>query len=170
MPGRGFQSDGGGRALAVVRSALAGIFLWAFADKLLGLGFSTPAANAWTAGGSPTTGYLKGLKGWLADSFHPLAGQGWVDWAFMLGLLLLGLALALGVALRAAAVGGVALMLLLWLTSLPIRSNPVIDQHVIYAAVLVALAATDAGRIWGLARTARRALAGAPAPVRAALG
>ncbi|MER7279174.1 hypothetical protein ABT369_32520, partial [Dactylosporangium sp. NPDC000244] len=34
------------RALAVLRYATGFVFLWAFADKLLGLGYSTPSAKA----------------------------------------------------------------------------------------------------------------------------
>ena len=31
-------------------------------------------------------------------------------------------------------------------------SNPVVDYHVVYAAVLIALAVTSAGTTWGLGR------------------
>ncbi|BCT74487.1 membrane protein [Sinomonas cyclohexanicum] len=159
----------GRRALAVVRILLGVLLLWAFVDKLLGLGFATPAAKSWLNGGSPTAGYLGSLKGWLAEPFGVLASQPWVAWAFMLGLLLVGGALVLGVALRAAAVGGTLLMAMLWMTSLPLTSNPVLDDHVIYAAVMIALAACGAGSTWGLARTWEGILSGAPAPVRSAL-
>ena len=157
------------RALAVLRILLGGIFLWAFADKAFGLGFATPAAKSWAAGGSPTAGYLGSLKGSLAGAFQPLAGNPAVDAAFMLGLLLVGGALVLGVALRAAAVGGSALMLLMWLSSLPIKTNPVLDEHIIYAAAMIALAAAGAGRVWGFGRTWEGILESAPAPVRTAL-
>jgi thiosulfate dehydrogenase (quinone) large subunit len=158
-----------GRALAVLRILLGAVLLWAFADKVLGLGFSTPAAKSWVAGGSPTAGYLGSLKGSLAPAFQPLAGNPAVDIAFMLGLLLVGAALALGIALRAAAVGGTILMLLMWLSSLPIKTNPVLDEHVIYASAMIALAAVGAGRVWGLGRQWAGLLKAAPAPVRAAL-
>ena len=158
-----------GRALAVLRILLGAILLWAFADKVFGLGFATPAAKSWLAGGSPTAGYLGSLKGSLAGAFQPLAGNLAVDMAFMLGLLLVGAALVLGVALRAAAVGGTALMLLMWLTALPIKTNPVLDEHIIYAAAMIALAATGAGKVWGLERRWSATLATTPAAVRAAL-
>src|SRR3712207_7355187 len=44
--------------LAGLRLALGWIFLWAFVDKLFGLGFATKAENAWIDGGSPTQGFL----------------------------------------------------------------------------------------------------------------
>ena len=158
-----------GRSLAALRLILAGVFLWAFADKLLGLGFATPAAKAWVAGGSPTAGYLGHLQGWLADAFSALASQPWVEWSFMGGLLLIGLALFLGIGLRAAAVGGTLLMALMWFSALPLKSNPVIDEHVVYAAAIIALAANEAGAVWGLGEAWKRVLRAAPKPVQSLL-
>jgi thiosulfate dehydrogenase [quinone] large subunit len=87
----------------------------------------------------------------------------------MLGLLLVGTALVLGIALKAAAAGGTALMLLMWLTALPLKTNPVLDEHIIYAAAMIALAATRAGHTWGLGRRWDQLLHPAPATVRTAL-
>lgn len=157
------------RAMAALRILLGAILLWAFADKALGLGFATPGAKSWVAGASPTAGYLGSLKGSLAGVFQPLAGNPAIDAAFMLGLLLVGTALVLGVALRAAAVGGSLLMLLMWLSALPIKTNPVLDEHVIYAAAMIALAAAGAGNTWGLGRRWTELLQAAPAPLRTAL-
>ena len=44
--------------LAAIRISLGWIFLWAFVDKLFGLGFATPSARSWLNGGSPTKGFL----------------------------------------------------------------------------------------------------------------
>lgn len=140
------------RPLALLRILLGSVFLWAFLDKTFGLGFATAPEKAWIAGGSPTAGYLGGVEGSFAGLFQPLAGAPVVDWAFMLGLLAVGTALVLGIALRAAAVGGTALMILMWLSSLPLKSNPVIDEHIVYAAAMIALATTHAGNTFGLGR------------------
>lgn len=131
-------------ALALTRLMLGFVFLWAFLDKMFGLGYATAADKAWLAGGSPTTGFLK--MGVNPDSpaasfFNGLAGQAWVDWLFMLGLLGIGVALLLGVGLRVAAVSGSVLLVLMWLASLPLENNPVIDDHLVYAAVLWVVAA-----------------------------
>lgn len=142
----------GAKPLAVVRILLGLIFLWAFVDKVLGLGFATSPDKAWLAGGSPTAGYLGSLEGSLAGTFQSLAGLPLVDWAFMLGLLGLGTALVLGIGMRVAAIGGSVMLGLMWLSSLPLKNNPVIDEHVVYAATLIALAATSAGHTWGLGR------------------
>jgi thiosulfate dehydrogenase [quinone] large subunit len=125
--------------LAVTRVLLGVVFLWAFVDKLFGLGVATPAARAWLNGGSPTTGFLKGVEGPFANFFNGMSGQPWADWLFMLGLLGVGVALILGVAMRLAAVGGALLMVLMWAASLPLENNPLVDDHVVYAAVLLVL-------------------------------
>jgi len=126
-------------ALVLARLSLGWIFLWAFLDKLFGLGYSTTSAKAWINGGSPTTGYLTGASGWLGDTFNALAGSAVVDWLFMLGLLGIGLALILGIGLRIAAVSGTVLMLLMWLSALPLKTNPFMDDHLIYALLLWAV-------------------------------
>lgn len=138
-------------ALAVARIAIGWIFLWAFLDKTFGLGFATPAAKAWTAGGSPTTGFLKGTgENALGGLFTGLAGQGWVDWLFMLGLLGIGAALILGAGIRVAAVAGTLMLLLMWAAELPLDTNPFMDDHLVYAVVLIALALANAGDTLGI--------------------
>ncbi|HEX5447606.1 MAG TPA: hypothetical protein VFW90_00130, partial [Candidatus Saccharimonadales bacterium] len=85
-------------ALALARIGIGFVFLWAFFDKLFGLGFSTcrdSATNAvhvgcsaaWFQGGSPTTGFLAhATHGPFANWYQSLAGQSWVDYLFMAGL------------------------------------------------------------------------------------
>lgn len=123
-------------AVAAARIVLGFVFIWAFFDKLLGLGYATPAARAWLHGGSPTTGFLKGVHGPLASWFHPLAGMMWADWLFMLGLLGIGFALIMGWGLRIAAVSGTLLLLMMWAASLPITTNPFVDEHMVYLPML----------------------------------
>jgi len=126
-------------ALAVARMLLGLIFLWAFFDKLFGLGYATPTASSWVNGGSPTKGFLLGVQGPFTDIFQSLIGHGWVDWLFMLGLLGVGVGLLFGIAMRLSVVFGALLLLLMWMASLPIKTNPLIDDHVVYIAVLVTL-------------------------------
>jgi thiosulfate dehydrogenase [quinone] large subunit len=150
--------------LAIVRVVVGFTFLWAFLDKTFGLGYATPAARAWINGGSPTKGFLSRVAvGPFESTFHAWAGAAWADWLFMLGLLGIGIALILGVGLRAAAVSGTAMMLLMWAAEWPLdkvtstgessmSTNPIVDYHIIYALVLIALAVTYAGHTWGLGR------------------
>lgn len=144
------------KALAVLRVATGFVFLWAFLDKVFGFGFATPHAKAWINGGSPTKGFLSAVEvGPLKGMFHSLAGTAFANWAFMLGLLGIGLALILGIGLRAAAVSAIAMMAMMWAAEWPLASgssNPIVDYHVIYAISAVVLALTYAGHTWGLGR------------------
>ena len=79
------------RALGALRLLLGWIFLWAFLDKLFGLGMDTPASQAWVNGGSPAGGYLQfGLEGkMLQNTFVGMAGPV-TDVLFMAALLGVG--------------------------------------------------------------------------------
>ena len=149
---------------AGLRIATGFVFLWAFVDKLFGLGYSTPSERAWLNGGSPTKGFLGSIDaGPFASTFRSMAGDWWVDWLFMLALLGIGVAVVLGIGLRLAAVSGTLLLALMWIAEWhPARytsagqatgsTNPLIDYHVIYALALIVVAVTAAGNRWGLGR------------------
>ncbi len=79
----------------------------------------------------------------------------------MLGLLGIGLAFLLGVALRLGAAAGTAMLALMWAAEWPLArwtesgaasgsTNPFVDYHVVYALALVVCALTYAGHVWGL--------------------
>ena len=138
--------------LAGIRLALGWVFLWAFLDKLFGLGHETTVAKSWLNGGSPTKGFLGSSKGPFADFFHSIAGNGVVDVLFMAAMLALGVALMLGIGMRIAAVVGALVTVLMWAAVLPPASNPFMDDHLVYAGVLVALALLGAGNTLGLGR------------------
>jgi thiosulfate dehydrogenase [quinone] large subunit len=139
--------------LAGIRLALGWIFLWAFLDKLSGLGHSTPAANSWLHGGSPTAGFLgKAATGPFTGFYHSIAGSVVADVLFMAALLGIGAALLLGIGMRIAAGAGALLTVLMWTAVLPPASNPFMDEHLIYAAVLIVLALLGAGTTLGLGR------------------
>ncbi|MEO5635019.1 MAG: hypothetical protein ABIR14_00295 [Candidatus Paceibacterota bacterium] len=124
-----------------LRFVMAFIFLWAFFDKLFGLGFATTSEKAWIHGGSPTTGFLAGaVQGPFANLFHSLSGIVIVDWLFMLGLLFVGLTLVFNKYVLWGAVAGIGMMLLMWLSLLFPANNPIIDEHIVYALVLALLA------------------------------
>lgn len=125
----------------VLRLSMACIFLWAFFDKLLGLGFATTSNNAWINGGSPTYGFLNfAVKGPFAEFFKSLAGMPAVDWLFMIGLLGIGLTLLLNRLVLWGAIAGVIMMLLMWLATFPPENNPLVDEHIIYALVVIIIA------------------------------
>jgi len=138
---------------AILRLAMGWIFLWAFADKLWGLGFATVAEKAWLSGASPTLGFLKfGTTGPLASFYQGLAGQAWVDWLYMAGLALMGISLILGIGVKIASSAGVLFMLLLYGAVFPIENNPFLDEHLVYALVLIGLAGSQSGQTLGLGK------------------
>lgn len=154
----------GRRMIAVLRLCIGFVFLWAFVDKTFGLGFSTTSAHAWIHGGSPTKGFLGSVDvGPFESLSHSIAGAWWADWLFMLGLLGIGAAVMAGVALRASAVAGTLMLAMMWLAEFPLATtastggpsgstNPLVDYHIIYALVLIALPLVAAGTTWGLGR------------------
>ncbi|WP_336921387.1 hypothetical protein [Aquipuribacter sp. SD81] len=139
--------------LAALRLSLGFVFLWAFLDKTFGLGRATPAEGAWTAGGSPTEGFLANAPtGPFASTFNSIAGAAWADWLFMVGLLGIGVALVLGIGMRIAAASGAVMLVLMWAAVLPPANNPFMDDHLVYAMVLVLLVVLHAGDVLGLGR------------------
>ena len=151
----------------LLRLSMGWIFLWAFLDKLLALGFATgrnPETGvadrfgdaAWIHGGSPTDGFLQfGLhtKEPFTGFFDGLVGSTFIEWAYMLSMAAIGIALLLGIATRLAAGFGVVWMVLFYLASaLSPENNPFLDDHVVYAIVLVGIGVVGAGRYLGLGR------------------
>lgn len=140
---------------ASLRIGLGFIFLWAFLDKLFGLGYTTKAGSAWINGGNPTKGYLSSSFGPFADVFQAMAGHAVTNVLFMAGLAGVGLALLLGIGVRMAGYSGAAMMAFMYLShpifaASPHGTNPLIDDHIIYALLLIALGMVHAGRAVGL--------------------
>ena len=101
-------------------------------------------------------GYLQGAKTfpafyqWLASpALLPL-----VNFINEWGLTLLGISLILGIGVRWSGILGAVLMLLYYFPILdfpyPNAHAYIVDEHIIYVAALLLLAATRAGRVWGL--------------------
>ncbi|MEX0881588.1 MAG: hypothetical protein WDZ34_01800 [Candidatus Saccharimonadales bacterium] len=155
-------ADGSLYVWALLRLSLGFIFLWAFFDKLLGLGFATckdrlsgdvavSCSDAWINGGSPTTGFLNNaVSGPFSDFYHNLAGLAWLDWLFMLGLLFVGVGLLFGIFVRAAGFIGIVMLVLMWSALLWPVNTPALDDHLIYALVLFGVALVDEHQVWGL--------------------
>ena len=146
-----------------LRLAIGFEFLWAFLDKTFGFGYTTSSAQAWIHGGSPTRGFLSGVNvGPLQGTFHWLAGITAVDWLFMLGLLGVGVALILGVALRPAAIAGCTMLAMMYVATWPFAklgggrptgsTNPLIDDHIVSIVALIAIGAFAAFSVGVLSR------------------
>ncbi len=156
-----------GRIWGLLRIAMGWTFLWAFLDKAFGLGFSTGrnaetgaiqffGPDAWINGGSPTDGFLQfGIhsKGFFPDLYAGLVGATWVEWGYMLSMLLIGLALILGIGTRLAAIGGILWMAMFYTAgAIWPENNPFLDDHIVSAIVLFGVAYVGAGRYLGFGR------------------
>ncbi len=129
--------------LTALRLALGWLFFYAGITKVLN--------PEWTSGG-----YLKGAKT-LAGFYHWLATSNVlpiVDFMNEWGLTLLGVSLILGIGVRLSSVLGAMLMILYYVPILdfpyPNVHSYIVDEHLVYAAVLLYFAAVRAGRVWGL--------------------
>ncbi len=129
------------KILKLLRIALGLVFLWAFIDKVFGLGFATKPDQSWISGTSPAAGYLAhGTHGMFVGIFQAMAGNPLVDWLFMLGLLGVGVGLLTKIKLKFSAYCGIAMMALIYLSGFPPANNPVLDEHIIYILVLLLIA------------------------------
>jgi len=136
------------KILALLRVALGWLFFYAGFTKLIN--------PAWSA-----KGYLLGAKtfsgfyAWLTSSnVMPI-----VDFVNEWGLTLLGVSLILGIAVRFSSVLGSLLMVLYWfpvLTFPYVDHGYVVDDHIVYALVLLYFAAVGAGRSYGLGELCAR--------------
>jgi len=107
----------------------------------------------WSAAGYLTHAKsFPGLFAWFAQpSILPVT-----NFVNEWGLTLLGVSLILGIGVRWSAILGAFLMLLYYFPVLdfpyPNEHSYIIDEHIIYAVVLLALGALGAGKVMGLER------------------
>ncbi|HTK60160.1 MAG TPA: DoxX family protein [Candidatus Baltobacteraceae bacterium] len=129
--------------LAALRIALGWLFFYAGITKVMN--------PAWSA-----KGYLLGAKtfagfyAWLAsDGVLPV-----VDFLNKWGLTLVGLALILGLFVRLASLFGALMMTMYYFPALQFpkigANSYLVDEHIVYALVLLFFAAVKAGRWYGL--------------------
>ncbi|MDP4007361.1 MAG: DoxX family membrane protein [bacterium] len=130
-------------SLLFLRVSLGGLFLYAGITKVIN--------PEWSA-----VGYLKGAKTfsglyqWLASPELLSVTNLLNEW----GLTLIGASLILGLGVRLSGILGALLMLMYYF---PILEFPyvgehsfLIDEHIVYAASLLVLSFSGAGRFWGL--------------------
>jgi thiosulfate dehydrogenase (quinone) large subunit len=151
-----------GRVLALARISIGFIFLWAFLDKLIGLGFATcrdkatgeylglACEKSFIQGGKVTLGYLSNSVGPFATMFKAMAGNLFIEWVFMIGLLCIGVGLMLGAAMRLSTYSASLMLLLMWLAVLPKANNPFMDDHLVYILLLLVLNWQKSGLTCGI--------------------
>lgn len=143
--------------ISTLRIVMGFIWLWAFLDKLIGLGFATAPSKSWLAGNSPTTGFLKfgtNPESPFAPFFAELAKYATLlDPIYMAMLLFVGVSLLTGVMVRFGALAGIVFSLSIYLSVIPLANNPLIDEHILYAIIFLMLIFTNAGAYgWTLGR------------------
>lgn len=156
------------RFWAVLRILIGLVFMWAFLDKMVGLGFATcrtvdPTTKTETVqvlcdksvvkGGSPTEGFLRyGTSGPLKSFYSEMAGHPVADVLFMAGLGLIGTSLVTGIGIKVATATGSILLMMMWSAALPGENNPLIDDHVIYTVALIGIHTTNKHQVWGFGK------------------
>jgi thiosulfate dehydrogenase [quinone] large subunit len=144
-----------GYALIALRVTMGWVLLQGGLTKLITYLDADPG-NDWTA-----AGYLQGAipeGNPFVGLWGAMAGSPLVDALVMWGLTLTGLGLILGAFVRWNALWGAVMMLLFWAASLqggllqglPIAHGWVVDDHLVYAALLFGLGAVGAGRLLGV--------------------
>jgi thiosulfate dehydrogenase [quinone] large subunit len=130
-------------SLFVLRVSLGWLFFYAGITKVLN--------PEWSA-----AGYIGSAKSFpelyswfLQPNILPL-----VNLANEWGLTLIGAALFIGIFVRWASLAGIILMALYYFAALdfphPSANSYIVDEHIIYIGVFLVLAASKAGRAWGV--------------------
>lgn len=112
--------------------------------------------NNWTAAGYLANAIPEGNP--FMGMWGSMAGSPLIDQLVMWGLTLTGLGLILGALVRWNAFWGAVMMLFFWAAALeggltqglPLAHGWVVDDHIVYAALLFGLGAIGAGRILGV--------------------
>jgi thiosulfate dehydrogenase [quinone] large subunit len=144
-----------GYAILVLRVVMGWTLFQGGITKLVTYLDANPENN-WTAAGFLANAIPQGNP--TRELFISMAGSPIVDILNMWGLTLTGLALILGAFVRWSAFWGAVMMLFYWLaslqggllTGLPLAHGWVVDDHIVYAALLFGLGAIGAGRIVGV--------------------
>ena len=132
------NTEKGQYCLAVFRILVGWTMLWAFFDKMFGLGFETPAGSGMIDGASPSSFVIYVADGIFKDFYDSLAGNQIIDIILMLGLLVLGITLILGIASKLSTIGITAFLLIMYSLQIPPKDNPIIDHRIIMAAGMIA--------------------------------
>jgi thiosulfate dehydrogenase [quinone] large subunit len=146
-------------ALVLLRTLIGWHFLYEGYYKLSLPGWSVTGERlaAWSA-----AGYIRAGSGPLAWGLQRMLDAGWTEWldrSVKIGLVVIGLSLLLGLLTRLGCVGALLLLLLFYLTMVPLTGTQqagaegaylIVNKTLIEAAAVLVLLAFDTGRMAGL--------------------
>jgi thiosulfate dehydrogenase [quinone] large subunit len=144
-----------GYAVLALRVTMGWVLLQGGLTKLITYLDGNPETN-WTAAGFLQNAIPEGNP--FMGLWGSMAGSPLIDQLVMWGLTLTGLGLIVGAAVRWNAFWGAVMMLFFWaaalegglMAGLPLAHGWVVDDHLVYAALLFGLGAIGAGRILGV--------------------
>jgi thiosulfate dehydrogenase [quinone] large subunit len=144
-----------GYAIITLRVVMGWTLLQGGLTKLVTYIDANPENN-WTAAGYLANAIPEGNP--FDGVWAGMAGNPLIDQLVMWGLTLTGIGLILGALVRWNAFWGAVMMLFFWaaalegglMAGLPLAHGWVVDDHLVYAALLFGLGALGAGRILGL--------------------
>ena len=144
-----------GYSIVIMRVVMGWVLLQGGLTKLVTYLDANPENN-WTAAGYLANAIPAGNP--FAGAFAAMAGSPLVDVLVMWGLTLTGLGLIVGALVRWNAFWGAVMMMMFWAAALegglfqglPVAHGWVVDDHLVYAALLFGLGAIGAGRVLGL--------------------
>lgn len=131
---------------------------WTMLILRVSLGFLFFYAGVSKFGNFTAKGYLLNLEGPFSALFKPLAGNFLVDQLVIWGLTLIGISLMLGILVRFSSFWGIILMLLLYLSGYPPQHAFIVDDHIIYIAVLLVFMTSNVGHFMGLDKALEKKL------------
>lgn len=151
------------RSQQVLLVALRTLIGWHFLYE----GYFKLATPGWGADGQPlsawsSAGYLRGATGPFASVFHAVAASPWlgtIDIIVAAALAAVGIGLMLGLFTQIACAGGIALLTMFYVSSVPLDGLPgprlegaylIVNKNLIELAALAVVFTFKTGRIAGL--------------------
>ena len=125
--------------LTILRIMIGWMMLWGFLDKMFGLGYETSAGSGLIDGVSPSSFVIYVTGGIFKDLFTSMAGNPFVDFLMMAGMLIIGITMIFGFASKLTSVAMSLFLLTMYMLHVPPTDNPLIDYHITWILAIWAI-------------------------------